>query len=141
MTLLLLFNQAPVYETLLAQAHHHHGSGGFQESVIFSQIAAEVAADACLTRLIEQTEPVAIRALLKDQLKVNTNLPNENVRKLYTALSGDAIGDATWWNVYKGHTRLRNDVTHEGAQVTPEQSSRGLSVVRSLIDHLASVGK
>ncbi len=140
MSLLLLFNQRPVYETLLATAQQHHANGGYQESVIFSQIAAEVAADGCLARLIDRTEPASLRQWLKDQLKVNTNLANDNVRKMYTSLSGDPIADAPWWSAFKEHTRLRNDVTHEGVPVTSHQSERGLTVVRSLIDHLALSG-
>ncbi len=140
MSLLLMFNQTPVYETLLATAHRHHGTGGFQESVIFSQIAAEIAADGCLTRLIDRAEPTSIRPWLKDQLKINTNLANNNVRKMYTALSGDPITDEAWWHPYQEHTQLRNDVAHEGADVTPEMSARGLRVVRSLIDHISSIG-
>ena len=138
-SLLLLFNQGPVYESLLATARRHHDKGDYQESVIFSQIAAEIAADACLTRLIDRTEPTSMSKWLKDQLKVNTNLANESVRKMYTALSGDSIADATWWSQYKKHTQLRNDVAHEGARVTSQQSERGLAVVRSLIDHMASI--
>lgn len=140
MSLLLLFNQGRVYETLLATAHRHHEEARYQEAVIFSQIAAEIAADACLTRLIDQTEPTSMQAWLKDQLKVNTNLANDNVRKMYSALSGDIIADKSWWSEYKAHTRLRNDVAHEGAPVNAELSDRGLEVVRSLSEHLAAIG-
>jgi hypothetical protein len=139
-SLFLLFNQRPVYETLLETAHRHHENGGFQESVIFSQIAAEFAADACLARLVARTEPMSMKTWLKDQLKVNTNLANDNVRKMYTGLCGDPIADAPWWSQYKEHTQLRNDVAHEGTQVSAQQSGRGLTVIRSLIDHLASIG-
>ena len=138
-TLLLLFNQSPVYETLHATAQRHHDTRGYQESVIFSQMAAEIAADACLTRLIDRVEPASVRPWLKNQL-FNTNLGNKNVRTMYTALSGDMIADETWWSPYVEHTQLRNDVAHEGAGVTQQLSQRGLTVTRSLIDHIASVG-
>ena len=140
MSLLLLFNQKPVYETLLATARRHHEKEGYQESVVFSQIAAEIAADACLSRLIDRTESPTMKAWLKDQLKINTNLANDNVRKMYSALSGDSIADAAWWSQYKEHTRLRNNVAHEGQPVSADLSERGLSVIRLLIDHLASIG-
>lgn len=61
-TLLLLFNQGPVYEQLWRSAPEHHEQGRHQECVIFAQMAAEVAADASLTKLIARAEPVELRA-------------------------------------------------------------------------------
>jgi len=69
MSLLLLFNQGPVYQQLLREAAEHHAAARHRECVIFAQIAAEVAADDCLTRLIAKVEPRALRVWLKARSK------------------------------------------------------------------------
>lgn len=137
MSLLLLFNAAPVYESLWRTAERHRVEGRHQECVLFAQMAAEVASETCLSLLFLTAEPPAIRPWLETRVATNRNLARDEVRKLYVALSGDPIHEQLWWSNYKQHNELRNDVTHRGSQVTADEAARAVSAVRSLIDHLA----
>lgn len=135
-SLLLLFNQGPIYEQLWRSASEHHMQGRHQECVIFAQMAAEVAADACLTRLIARAEPVELRAWLETQIENNANLARQPVRRLLNALSGRNLEAEIWWSVYSENNRLRNQVAHHGQPVDGTQARRGLQAVRDLITYL-----
>ena len=136
MSLLLLFNQGPVYKQLLEAAKQHHGAGRQQECVIFAQMAAEVAAGSRLNALILQVQPTPVQAVLERQLDYNANLARQEVRRVYDALSGETISDQPWWSEYAANSKRRNDVAHRGMSVTSDEAARGLAAVSSLIDHL-----
>ncbi len=110
--------------------------GRHQECVIFAQMAAEVASDACLSRLVAQVEPVALRAWLETQIENNANLARPPVRRLLNALSGGKLEEEPWWSAYFESNRLRNDVAHRGQHVDGTQALRGLHTVRDLIRYL-----
>lgn len=136
MSLLLLFNQRPVYMQLLEVAKQHHGAARHHECVIFAQMAAEVATESRLNALIRKVRPAGVQAVLERQLDYNANLARLEVRRVYDALSGDAISDQPWWSEYAANSKRRNDVAHRGVGVTPDEAARGLSAVSSLVDHL-----
>lgn len=138
MPMLLLFNQGPIHKQLLNAARRHHQQGRHQEAVIFAQMAAEIAAEARLNVLIQQVQPVALQPLLQRQLDWNANLARKEVRRLYDALTGDTIGERTWWPDYHANSERRNDVAHRGAPVSAADAARGLSAVEALISHLGS---
>ncbi len=136
MSLLLLFNPGPVYKQLLDAARQHHQQGRHQETVIFAQMAAEVAAESRLNVLIQQVQPAALQPLLQRQLDFNANLARKEIRRLYDGLTGDTLADNTWWSDYHTNSERRNAVAHRGAPVSAAEAARGLSAVESLIDHL-----
>lgn len=136
MSLLLLFNQGLVYESLWRSALEHQGQGRYQECVIFAQMAAEVASDSCLNRLVGRAEPPALRAWLESQIDSNANLARPSVRKLFNALSGQELEGEPWWTAYVENNRLRNDVAHRGKHALEAEATRGLQAVRDLINYL-----
>jgi len=139
MSLLLLFNQGPVYEQLLREAAAHNAAGRHRECVIFAQIAAEVAADACLTRLIAKVEPQPLRAWLTAGIETTANLAQDRTRKLLNALSDTPIELEPWWQPFKENNGIRNRIAHEGEQVTAAQAESGLMAVRQLVEHLTTL--
>ncbi len=138
MSLLTLFNQGPIYTQLLDAANQHHSAGRHQESVIFGQMAAEVAAESRLNALILQVHPTSVQAVLEQQLAYNANLARQEIRRMYDALSGDSIADQPWWSEFTANSKRRNDVAHRGTSVTPDEAARGLAAVSSLIAYIFS---
>lgn len=136
MSLLLLFNQGQVYEQLLQAALKHHEEGRHRETVVFAQMAAEVAAESKLNVLIQQVEPEALRPLLQAQLDWNANLARKEIRRLYDALTGESLAQQAWWSAYKTNSERRNDVAHRAAAVSAAEAAEGLSAVESLVRHL-----
>ena len=64
MSLLLLFNQAPLSQQLLDNANQHLIKNNYRESVLLAHIAAELSADQSLTAWINTLEPQKLRNYL-----------------------------------------------------------------------------
>ena len=139
MSLLLLFNQGPVYQQLLREAAEHDAAARHRECVIFAQIAAEVAADDCLTRLIAKVEPPPLRDWLTARIETRVNLAQEPTRQLLNALSATHIEQEPWWQAFKENNRIRNGIAHEGEWVTGAQAEAGLTAVRQMVEHLTTL--
>lgn len=135
-SLLLLFNQGPVYKQLLDSALVHAREGRPRESVVFAQIAAETVTDAVLTQLVATVEPLELRPWLLDWLARSSNPDNDQVRRLYAALTGVSLHEQPWWSDYKAAYKLRNKVTHAGAHVSQEEAMRAVASVQALVAFL-----
>ena len=121
---------------MLESALLHAREGRPRESVVFAQIAAETVTDSVLTQLVATVEPPELRPWLLDWLARSSNPDNEQVRKLYAALTGVALHEQPWWSDYKAAYKLRNKVTHAGAHVSQEEALRAVASVQALVAFL-----
>jgi hypothetical protein len=65
------------------------------------------------------------------------SLSDERVRKVYTALTGDAIaGRQQLWQRFTDMANLRNRIIHGGATATKEDAEKGLVLATELVAHL-----
>jgi len=117
----------------------HHAAARHRECVIFAQIAAEVAADDCLTRLIAKVEPPLLREWLTTWIETRVNLAQEPTRQLLNALTATHIEHEPWWQAFKENNRTRNHIAHEGEGVTGAQAAAGLTAVRQMVEHLTTL--
>jgi len=70
----------------------------------------------------------------------SNNLATPRVRKRYTALTGDPIGEQqSFWQAFVVSRDLRDAFVHGGAAVTREQAEAGCTAVDRLLDHLEQI--
>ncbi|MCC7543536.1 hypothetical protein IT415_02405 [bacterium] len=123
---------------LLESAVKQYGDGDYREAVVLSHIAIEVVADQVLAAWIDIAQPVSLRPWLKKQIENNHNLGTTKASKLYEALSGDMISEQSFWKDFLTANQLRNDVMHEGREVSQAQARAALANAKLVIGHLLS---
>jgi hypothetical protein len=66
------------------------------------------------------------------------NLGNERVRKVYTALTGDLVGNAlpSWWQAFKDSVQRRNDIVHEGKRPSQNEAVASFNACVACVEHL-----
>lgn len=64
------------------------------------------------------------------------NLASERVRKRYTALTGDAVWQASWWSAFTKSVERRNAIVHEGRKATDAEAAASLTACASLVTHV-----
>jgi hypothetical protein len=64
------------------------------------------------------------------------NLANDRNRRIYTALSGDAIETQPYWSAFKDSATRRNKIVHEGMIVSRDEAEASHQAAVSLIAHL-----
>ena len=111
----------------------------FSMSVVVAHLAAEVAAgrkltDAFVARGIPDLEE-AVTALFS-----GSNLTNERIRKLYTALTGDDIGNEPFWSDFRSSAQLRNRIAHAGSIASQSEAERAIAAASAVIKHLGKWG-
>ncbi len=105
-------------------------------AIIVLHIACEIATDRALSdsfakRGIQDLEdPVC-------KLFRGYNLNNDNIRNLYTALTGDDIQIQPFWQKFKKSAELRNDIIHKGWNVTDKiEVEESYDAVKAFLAHL-----
>ena len=133
---------SPLYEALLHSADglanrvHQH-----TVAVLVAQTAIEVCTDRLITKLLDQRGAKFLEKWIDDRLP-NYNIGNEQVRKLYEAVSSDTqLVNQPFWtsNRLKDHVQLRNDVAHQGRVATPAEAQASLAVAREVISYLTGI--
>jgi hypothetical protein len=138
MTLLLLLNQPPYYGTLLQTACSMLEQGQHEIVAVLAQMACEIFSEQAITAALKQKRLDYLEAPLEDLLPTYS-LANDKVRKLYSALTSDAIQEELFWPEYKAAVKLRNDVMHSARRVSKEEAVAALKVADQLIAHLGAV--
>jgi hypothetical protein len=106
-------------------------------AVIVVHMACEIATD----RSISDAFDARGAQDLKDWvvLRLGYNLANKNVRRLYTALTGDRVADhVTSWSKFKSSAKLRNDIIHKGRIATEGEAEASYKAGSDLLEHLWS---
>jgi hypothetical protein len=120
---------------LLAVAKNLLDQGLFNVAVVTGHMACEVATERALSagfatkNIPELEEPV--EALLNGY-----NMANEKIRKLYTALTQDQIGQTAFWSEFKASSERRNVIVHRGASVDKPSAEKSLQATTSFVAHL-----
>ncbi len=130
-------NRPKPYEVLLNSAQAAHDEGDYKIAVILAQTSLEIFTESVLAALYRKRDIMYLKPEF-EHLLINYNLANAKVSSLYMTLSGDDINQAPFWSAVQQHIVLRNDLVHEGRDATPEESSRSLQAIGSLIEHVTS---
>jgi len=64
------------------------------------------------------------------------NLANDRVRKLYTALTGDEVQTAAFWQKFKDSAQRRNNIIHGGTIVGKTEAEESYKAAIDLVAYL-----
>jgi hypothetical protein len=64
------------------------------------------------------------------------NLANPRIRKLYTALTGDDLANAPFWQAFKASAERRNKIVHSSVAVTKADAEESHLATNALVVHL-----
>jgi hypothetical protein len=80
----------------------------------------------------------ALRAWITDQSVrgLSYSLTSRRIQKLWLALTGDLLTQATWWSAYQEGTKRRNRYVHKGDQVGEQDATAFLAAAAASIAHL-----
>lgn len=125
-------------QTLLGTARNliDNHSNLYGIAIIVLHVACEIATDRALSdsftkRAIQDLEdPVC-------KLFRGYNLNNDNIRNLYTALTGDDIQIQPFWQKFKESAIRRNEIVHNGRIVTDKvEAEASFDAVKAFLAHL-----
>jgi hypothetical protein len=122
-------------QKLLTLARRLIDDGEFGIAVVVAHMACEIATERCLT------EAFAAKGIpdLEDsvtELFSGYNLANNRIRKLYTALTGDEVEKAPFWQKFKESALRRNKIAHSSVTVTKAEAEESHGAAKALVAHL-----
>lgn len=125
----------PYPQGLLSVARSLIGLGHFGIAVIVAHMACEVATERKLSEAFSAKGIQNIESAVLDFLN-GYNLANDRIRNLYTALTGDAVQNAGFWQDFRTSAQRRNGVMHAGKIVGKSEAEESLKAATDLVAHL-----
>jgi hypothetical protein len=122
-------------QTLLATAKDLLDRGQFGISIVVAHRACEVATERVLSKAFAAKSLQYLEEPVLDFLN-GYNLANERNRKLYVALTGDAIQEQLFWPAFKASATRRNSVIHGGKSIRKAEAEESMSAASALVGHL-----
>jgi len=102
-------------------------------AVIVAHMACEIATERSLS------EAFVTKGLQYLEASVDLNgynLANDRVRKLYTALTGDEVQTAAFWQKFKDSAQRRNNIIHGGTIVGKTEAEESYKAAIDLVAYL-----
>jgi hypothetical protein len=87
--------------------------GQFNISVVVAHMACELATEKSLSNAFASKRIKYLQASVTDYLN-GYSLAHDRIRRLYTALTGDAIEHTPFWGSFKQSAKRRNKIIHSG---------------------------
>jgi hypothetical protein len=125
-------------DRLLGTARNLIDSGEPSISVVVAHMACEVATARALTVAFEKNEIGYLEDAVGEFLS-GYSLSNERLRKLYTALTGDAIQKEKFWERFKTSAGRRNSIAHYGDIVDAAAAEDTLAIAKDYVAHVVKV--
>jgi hypothetical protein len=124
-------------QKLLNLARRLIDDGEFAIAVVVAHIACEIATERSLTEAFTVKGIPHLEEAVTDLFSGN-NLANKRIRKLYTALTGDQIEKAAFWEQFKKSASRRNDIAHSSVTVTvtKAEAEDSHTAATALVAHL-----
>jgi hypothetical protein len=123
---------------LLEAARDMVARGRHEVSVVTAQMACEICTERVLRTYFRRKEVTFLEEAIEDLLP-SYNLANDKVRRVYVALTGDAIHKQFFWSEYKTMVSIRNKAVHAGARIQESQAQMVCRIAASVIKHLQAV--
>ena len=112
--------------------------GRYEIAVVTAQMACKICAERVLRTYFRFKEITFLEKAIEDLLP-SYNLANEKVRRVYFALSGDAIHQQYFWTEYKTMVNIRNKAVHAGTRIQQSQAQMVCRIASSVVKHLQAV--
>ena len=123
---------------LLDSARDMITRGRHEIAVVTAQMACEICAERVLHTYFRFKDVKYLEDAIEDLLP-SYNLANEKVRRIYSALTGDAIHQQYFWSEYKTMVSIRNKAVHAGARIQESQAQMVCRIASSVVKHLQAV--
>lgn len=123
------------HRQLLKKTKQFADAGETDIAIIVAQTACEVCTERAFDVLFRKGGVEWLRDSIFHKSS-NYNLVSSKAQKLYTALSGDKIQAAPFWNAYKEHVERRNKIVHRARGAGQEEANASIEAVTRLMEHL-----
>jgi hypothetical protein len=121
--------------TLLAIAHRLIDEGQFSIAVVVVHMACEVATEQRLSEAFARRGIKYLEDWCGNSMS-GYSLANDRIRQLYTALTEDAVQNASFWEDFKMSAKKRNNIIHRGQIVTKVDAEESYRAGGRLLMHL-----
>ena len=122
-------------QKLLTLAQRLIDDGEFGIAVVVAHMACEIATERTLSEAFIAKGIPYLEDSVTDLLS-GYNLANPRIRKLYTALTGDEVENATFWQKFKQSAERRNKMAHTAITVTEAEAKESHTAAKDLVAHL-----
>ncbi len=122
-------------EGLLAVAQGLIDDGQYSIAVVVAHMACEVATERCLSDAFEANDIPHLENPVTNLLN-GYNLANKRNRKLYSALTGDAVEDQPFWQAFTESAKRRNHAVHGREVVDAAGAEASLGAATAFVEHL-----
>jgi hypothetical protein len=119
----------------LARSLIDQGELRFGIAVIVAHMACEIATERSLSIAFANRGLQYLENPVTDFLN-GYNLANDKIRRLYTALTGDEVQKAAFWDKFKKASQQRNKVIHGGVIVTQTDAEEAYRAADDLLVHM-----
>ena len=126
------------HETLVSLAEELLKQKAFGVAVVVAHMACEIVVERAMTKAFAKRSIQDLEDRIMEFVP-GYNLGNDRIRKLYTALTGDKVGDEAFWQEFKDSSQRRNRSIHNGEQIAEADANRSVTVVRKFIEHVERV--
>jgi len=124
------------YPTRLLEITRRLREGGeYTVSVITSIMACEVATERALSAAFKANKLEHIEDAVNEFMNGHV-LNNDRHRKLYNALTGDAIEQEPFWGRWKQAAELRNKIIHGSTQATAQEAEGANIAADEFVSHM-----
>jgi len=127
------------YEVLFNRAEDEIKKQEYSLSIIMSHAAIEICTEIAFKLLFSfKGIEYLYDSVVKPSWKYNNlSKKNNNVRKLYSVLSGETFDNTNHlWKEIETHFEKRNKIAHRGASSTIEEAKLSLKVAKKYVKHI-----
>lgn len=127
------------YEVLLRRAEDELSRQEYSLSIIMSHAAIEICTERAFKLLFSfKRIEYLYDAIVKQSWKYNNLSRNsQQVRKLYTALSGETFDMVNpLWKDLENHFKKRHTIAHRGAPSTKKEAELSVQVAKKYVKHI-----
>jgi hypothetical protein len=125
----------PYARILLDLARSMIDQGQFNISIVVAHMACELATEASLSNAFASKRIKYLQASVTGFLN-GYNLANERIRRLYTALTGDAVQNTPFWKSFTQSAKRRNNIIHRGMIVQKSDAENSYKAANEFLVHL-----
>lgn len=126
---------------LLETACHLNRDGHCGPAVVVAQSACEVVVARAMSKAYKDKGVPDLEEPVGNYLYMKA-LTNENMRKLYGALTDDTnINQQGFWSDYTTMVKLRHEVAHAGKHVGPNAARTAIDAAKAFVEHVAQHNK
>jgi hypothetical protein len=124
-----------LYTKLLGYSEQLFVSGEHSVAVIVAATACEVVIDRAFAMAFQKKGVSELDEPIGKLIGTNALVREQN-RKLYEALTGDQIGQASFWAGYRTLVEHRNAVAHNGKPMTAVDARKDIDSATQFVEHV-----